>query len=104
MAFEVVEESSLTALKQSLSQKAAILEAEVIEEDSDDDDEEGTYYFYDEDDFCRAMDLLKASMNLLGFLSDKNLSGNIVKSDRKRMEAVAEDILKFTHSVTMEED
>ena len=80
-------------------------EEEGAEVEDDEDEEDDTEPFIlDEVDSATAVDLLRDAMRLLGFFSDRKLSGNIVIHDRNRMRRVAEEIEAFVSTLDLTEE
>lgn len=73
-----------------------------VEDEEEEDDTEP--FILDEVDSATAVDLLRDAMRLLGFFSDRKLSGNIVIHDRERMRRVAEEIEAFVSTLDLSEE
>lgn len=73
-----------------------------VEDEEEEDDTEP--FILDEVDSATAVDLLRDAMRLLGFFSDRKLSGNIVIHDRERMRRVAEEIEAFVSTLDLPEE
>lgn len=70
-----------------------------VQEEVEEDEFEEETSVYDHEDFMSAMSLLESSMRMLGFYGDQAVSKAILKKDRERMLALAEEIKQFEKMV-----
>jgi len=82
--------------KKVLAMQAQMREKSVVEvEEDDEDDDDESLISLPSETYDHMMTLLNGAMRMLGFYGDRDLSGNIVVHDRKRMLTVAEELRTF---------